>query len=116
MRQGSRTGSGKAMLQKKSKQKTMRRTMNHQLLATPKIIVDEPVRERSAMLDTAKISRDFPILSRLVNGRRLVYLDNAATSQKPGVVIDALKHYYEYYNANIHRGLHTLSEEATAAF
>ncbi len=90
--------------------------MNHQLLATPKIIVDEPVRERSAMLDTAKISRDSPILSRLVNGRRLVYLDNAATSQKPGVVIDALKHYYEYYNANIHRGLHTLSEEATAAF
>jgi cysteine desulfurase / selenocysteine lyase len=67
-------------------------------------------------LDSAKIAKDFPILSREVNGHQLVYLDNAATSQKPESVIKALSHYYEYYNANIHRGLHTLSEEATTAY
>lgn len=67
-------------------------------------------------LDAAKIARDFPILSREINGHQLVYLDNAATSQKPESVIRALSHYYEYYNANIHRGLHTLSEEATLAY
>ncbi len=68
------------------------------------------------MLDTTKIIKDFPILSRQLDGKRLVYLDNAATSQKPASVINALSHYYQYYNANIHRGLHTLSEEATIAF
>ena len=59
---------------------------------------------------------DFPILSRQVNGRPLVYLDNAATTQKPRSVIDALVDYYSTSNANIHRGLHTLAEEATAAY
>jgi cysteine desulfurase/selenocysteine lyase len=68
------------------------------------------------MLDQAKIIKDFPILNREINGKKLVYLDNAATSQKPVQVIKALTHYYEHYNANIHRGLHTLSEEATCAF
>ena len=63
-----------------------------------------------------KIRADFPILSRKVNGQPLVYLDNAATSQKPQQVIDALTHYYTHYNANIHRGVHSLSQEATAAF
>ena len=68
------------------------------------------------MLDVQAIRKDFPILERRVNGRPLVYLDNAATSQKPRCVIDALVDYYERYNANIHRGIHALSEEATAAY
>ncbi len=66
--------------------------------------------------DVARVRRDFPILERTVRGRPLVYLDNAATTQKPRQVIDALVRYYEGYNANIHRGLHTLAEEATAAY
>ena len=64
--------------------------------------------------DVEKVRRDFPILARDVRGKKLVYLDNAATSQKPRVVIDALSHYYEQENANIHRGVHFLSELATA--
>jgi cysteine desulfurase / selenocysteine lyase len=68
------------------------------------------------VLDINAIRRQFPILSRQVKGKPLVYLDNAATSQKPQVVIDALMNYYTGYNANIHRGIHTLAEEATAAF
>jgi cysteine desulfurase/selenocysteine lyase len=68
------------------------------------------------MLDVKKIREDFPILDREINGRKLVYLDNAATSQKPTCVIDALTNYYQNYNANVHRGIHTLSEEATEAF
>src|SRR5512142_3113311 len=68
------------------------------------------------MLDVQAIRRDFPILAREVNGKPLVYLDNAATSQKPRQVIQALVDYYERYNANIHRGIHALSEEATAAY
>ncbi len=67
-------------------------------------------------LDTAAIRAQFPILSREVHGRPLVYLDNAATTQKPQSVIDALANYYSTMNANIHRGLHTLAEEATAAY
>jgi cysteine desulfurase/selenocysteine lyase len=61
-----------------------------------------------------KVRRDFPILSRKVHGKKLVYLDNAATSQKPRVVIDAISRYYEQGNANVHRGVHFLSEDATA--
>ena len=67
-------------------------------------------------LDTAAIRAEFPILSREVHGHPLVYLDNAATTQKPQSVIDALSNYYSTINANIHRGLHTLAEEATAAY
>ena len=67
-------------------------------------------------LDTAAIRAQFPILAREVHGRPLVYLDNAATTQKPQSVIDALSSYYATTNANIHRGLHTLAEEATAAY
>jgi cysteine desulfurase/selenocysteine lyase len=66
--------------------------------------------------DVATIRNLFPILHRKVKGKDLVYLDNAATSQKPIQVIDALVHYYTHYNANIHRGLHTLADEATAAY
>ncbi len=67
-------------------------------------------------IDVVAIRKQFPILDREVKGKPLVYLDNAATSQKPQVVIDALLEYYTRYNANIHRGIHTLAEEATAAF
>jgi len=62
------------------------------------------------------IRQEFPILHQSVQGHPLVYLDNAATTQKPQVVIDALSHYYEGYNANIHRGIHYLAEKATSAF
>lgn len=64
----------------------------------------------------AEVRKQFPILGRMVKGKPLVYFDNAATSQKPQSVIDALSHYYSYYNANIHRGIHTLAEEATLAY
>ena len=67
-------------------------------------------------LDVERIRKDFPILSREVNGKPLVYLDNAATSQTPQVVIDCIFDYYQNYNANIHRGVHTLSQEATEAY
>ena len=66
--------------------------------------------------DIQKIRADFPILSRKVNGYPLVYLDNAATSQKPQAVIDSIVDYYSNYNANIHRGVHSLSQEATDAY
>ena len=65
------------------------------------------------MFDIQKIRKDFPILSRKVNGRPLVYFDNAATSQTPRQVIDTIVDYYSNYNSNIHRGVHTLSQEAT---
>ena len=68
------------------------------------------------MLDINKIRSDFPILTRTVNGKPLVYFDNGATAQKPHVVIDAISHYYVYQNSNIHRGVHTLSREITIAY
>ena len=64
-------------------------------------------------LDVAKIRQDFPLLRQMVNGHPLVYLDNAATSQKPQVVIDSLVNYYTTENSNVHRGVHTLSQMAT---
>lgn len=67
-------------------------------------------------LDVRTIRADFPILSRSVHGRPLVYLDNAATTQKPSAVIEAVRSYYRSTNSNIHRGVHRLSEEATAAY
>ena len=75
------------------------------------------VREVDAVpLDPKRIRADFPILSRQINGNRLVYLDSAATSQKPMAVIDAITDYYCRYNANVHRGVYQLAEEATAAY
>ena len=68
------------------------------------------------MFDVAKIRKDFPILSKTVYGKPLVYLDNAATSQKPRQVIQALVDYYEGYNSNVHRGVHALSMEATQRY
>ncbi len=67
-------------------------------------------------LNVERIREDFPILKREVHGHRLVYLDNAATTQKPMAVLDALRHYYERTNANVHRGIHTLADEATEAY
>jgi len=69
-----------------------------------------------AGFDVVRVRTDFPILYRNVHGRTLVYLDNAATAQKPQVVIDAVRRYYEQHNANIHRGVHFLSEHATAEY
>src|SRR5947207_44209 len=66
--------------------------------------------------DVHHVRKDFPILRRMVHGKPLVYLDNANTSQKPRAVIDAVRRYYEEYNANIHRATHLLSEEATQAY
>ncbi len=70
----------------------------------------------STIFDVQSIRKDFPILERKVNGHPLIYLDNAATSQTPKVVIDAIVDYYSRYNANIHRGVHSLSQEATNAY
>ena len=70
----------------------------------------------SGTVDWKAIREDFPILREQAHGHRLIYFDNAATSQKPRVVIDALRHYYEHENANVHRGLHELSSRATEAY
>jgi cysteine desulfurase/selenocysteine lyase len=67
-------------------------------------------------LDVERIRQDFPILQRKIRGKRLVYLDNAATTQKPKQVIDSLVDYYSRYNSNVHRSVHTLGEEATEAY
>jgi len=75
----------------------------------------EVLRDTHATLDVARIREDFPILRERVHGKPLIYLDNAATSQKPQAVIDALVDYYTHYNANIHRAVHLLSTRATAA-
>jgi len=80
---------------------------------TPQIDEKTPV---TVGLDVAAIRADFPVLHQMVHGRPLVYLDNAATTQKPRAVTDALVHYYETDNANVHRGVHALSQRATAAY
>ena len=72
--------------------------------------------QANAQVDWSKIRRDFPILDQEVNGHPLIYFDNAATSQKPRPVLDALLHYYERDNANVHRGIHALSDRATGAY
>src|SRR5262245_40136443 len=76
------------------------------LAKTPRVIP-------AAGFDIDKVRRDFPILHQKVHGKPLVYLDNAATTQKPLPVIEALEHYYRHDNSNIHRGVHALSERAT---
>jgi len=70
----------------------------------------------NAPFDVAVVRKMFPILEQQVNGKKLIYFDNAATSQKPEVVIDAISGYYQNYNANIHRGIHALAEKATKAY
>src|SRR5882762_5029565 len=73
-------------------------------------------RPQKKMTDWAGLRADFPILDQKVHGQPLIYFDNAATSQKPRAVIDALRHYYERDNANVHRGIHELSNRATTAY
>jgi len=85
-------------------------TTHHEVLGSA---IDAP---QSGSLDVYKIREDFPILKQKVNGKPLVYLDNAATSQKPQAVLDALKHYYTVDNSNVHRGVHELSQRATKAY
>lgn len=75
-----------------------------------------PVEMPQRVFDVSSVREDFPILHQMVNGQSLVYLDNAATTQKPNAVIDAISHYYRFDNANVHRGAHTLSDRATASF
>ncbi|HEU4680231.1 MAG TPA: cysteine desulfurase [Gemmatimonadales bacterium] len=82
----------------------------------PRPVTAPRPRGPAAPLDIARIREDFPILGRRIRGRPLVYLDNAATSQKPQVVIDAVTRFYTEENANIHRGVHYLSDRATAAY
>jgi cysteine desulfurase/selenocysteine lyase len=82
----------------------------------PHTVIETPLEQDSARYDLTALRREFPVLEREVNGKPLIYLDNAATSQTPQPVIDVFSDYYSRYNANIHRGLHTLADEATAAF
>ena len=73
--------------------------------------------ERASVAKLAqRLRKDFPVLHQEINGRPLVYLDNAATSQKPRQVIDVMTQYYEQYNSNVHRGVHYLSAKATTAY
>ena len=74
------------------------------------------LKNQSVEFDVEKVRKDFPILHQMVNGKPLIYLDNAATSQKPKNVIEAIETYYREYNSNIHRGVHTLSENATEIY
>ncbi|MFL5764478.1 MAG: aminotransferase class V-fold PLP-dependent enzyme [Bacteroidia bacterium] len=78
--------------------------------------MNEPKAIEKPLIDIAKIRADFPILSRKVNGKNLIYFDNGATAQKPQQVIDVLSKYYSEQNANIHRGVHTLSQEITTVY
>ena len=80
------------------------------------VLTSSPAEAPAPALDVERIREDFPILKRQVREHRLVYLDSAATTQKPRAVLDALAHYYAAGNANIHRGVYVLSEEATAAY
>src|SRR5207249_3086386 len=76
-----------------------------------------PRKERTpGGLEVERLREQFPILRETVHGKRLVYFDNAASTQKPRAVLDELRHYYEHDNANVHRGVHMLSERATEAY
>lgn len=77
---------------------------------------DVIMEDTETRLDVEAIKRDFPILSTKMSGKPLVYLDSAATSQKPIQVIDAITEYYKKYNANIHRGIYEIAEEATQKY
>src|SRR3954452_22627769 len=79
-------------------------------------MIAEATVEPPTTMDWSAFRKDFPILDQKVHGQPLIYLDNAATTQKPRAVLDALRHYYEKDNANVHRGIHELSNRATAGF
>ena len=83
---------------------------------SPESVIVSPSKVAPSMLDPAVLRRDFPILDQRVNGRSLVYLDNAATTQKPLRVLEAIDGYYRHDNANVHRGIHELSRRATVAY
>src|SRR5204863_4029495 len=83
---------------------------------TMAIETEHIVAEASPRLDPVALRSDFPILDQEINGHPLIYLDSASTSQKPRVVIDALDTYYREYNANVHRGIYTIGEKATAEY
>src|SRR3982074_3930127 len=74
------------------------------------------VKQQKMKIDWSALRADFPILDQKVHGQPLIYFDNAATTQKPRAVLEALRNYYEHDNANVHRGIHELSNRATAAF
>ena len=93
----------------------MQRALTMTKKIEPPLMPATPTR-KSAGFDVEQIRADFPILRENVRGQRLVYLDNAATSQKPQAVIEALTNYYQHQNANIHRGVYYLSEIATQAY
>src|SRR5437588_7751516 len=76
----------------------------------------EAPKKADKKMDWSATRADFPILDQEVHGRPLIYFDSAATTQKPGAVLDALRNYYEHDNANVHRGLHELSSRATEAY
>src|SRR5690349_4449605 len=76
----------------------------------------KPSSGKPKSMDWSALRKDFPILDQQVHGKPLIYFDNAATSQKPRAVIDALVHYYEHDNANVHRGIHELSNRASNAY
>src|SRR5437763_7556412 len=78
--------------------------------------VAAPKRHKKKTIDWSAFRADFPILHQKVHGQPLIYFDNAATTQKPCAVLEALRHYYEHDNANVHRGLHELSARATEAY
>ena len=78
--------------------------------------VEKPIVGRASTYDIQKVRADFPILQEMVNGKPLVYLDNANTTQKPQIVIDTLREYYETYNSNVHRASHALGAKADRAF
>src|SRR6266566_3494880 len=80
------------------------------------MITETVIPSRKKMIDWDSLRTDFPILHQKVHGHPLIYFDNAATSQKPRMVLDALRNYYERDNANVHRGIHELSNRATAAY
>src|SRR5215471_15430301 len=79
-------------------------------------MIAEATEDPAIKLNWARFRRDFPILDQRVHGQPLIYFDNAATTQKPRAVVDTLRHYYENDNANVHRGIHELSNRATSAF
>ena len=86
-------------------------------MSSASLTVQQLTRDSSeGTLEGRRLRDDFPILSQTVNGRRLVYLDNAASAQKPSSVLDAMRDAYELHYANVHRGVHTLSQRSTEAF
>src|SRR6267378_2093708 len=79
-------------------------------------MIADATQEPETRINWAGFRRDFPILDQKIHGQPLIYFDNAATTQKPRAVVDTLRHYYEKDNANVHRGIHELSNRATTAY